>query len=74
MPAIIVNSLELTNEQKSELAMAFTSAFSKVTRVPMDRIYVFFAGYPLDSAAKGGELFLASPPEGIIGKFNQDGP
>jgi phenylpyruvate tautomerase PptA (4-oxalocrotonate tautomerase family) len=71
MPAIIVNSLELTADQKAELAMTFTSAFSKVTHVPMDRIYVFFAGYPLESASKGGELFSASPPQGIIGKFNQ---
>jgi phenylpyruvate tautomerase PptA (4-oxalocrotonate tautomerase family) len=71
MPAIIVNSLELTDDQKTELAMTFTSAFSTVTHVPMDRIYVFFAGYPLDSVAKGGELFSNAPPQGIIGKFNQ---
>jgi phenylpyruvate tautomerase PptA (4-oxalocrotonate tautomerase family) len=71
MPAIIVNSLELTDEQKRVLAETFTRAFSEETKVPMDRIYVFFAGYRLGDAASGGRLFADHPPEGIVGKFNQ---
>ncbi|MEN8174731.1 MAG: tautomerase family protein [Pseudomonadota bacterium] len=72
MPAIIVNSLELTHEQKATVAKKFTAIFSELTHVPEDRIYVFFDGYSLDDAAKGGELFSDSPPKGIVGKFNEE--
>lgn len=71
MPAIIVNSLELTDDQKRVLAETFTRAFSEQTRVPMDRIYVFFQGYPLADAAAGGRLFADAPPHGITGRFNE---
>jgi len=71
MPAIIVNSLELTDDQKRVLAEIFTRAFSEQTKVPMDRIYVFFAGYSLSDAASNGRLFVDHPPQGIFGKFNE---
>jgi phenylpyruvate tautomerase PptA (4-oxalocrotonate tautomerase family) len=71
VPAIIVNSLELTDDQKRVLADTFTRAFSDETKVPMDRIYVFFQGCPLSDAAAGGRLFADHPPQGIVGKFNQ---
>ncbi len=72
MPAITVQSLELTDEQKMVLAERFTALFSEVTKVPADRIYIFFDGYPLDSAARGGQLFSKNPPSGIIGKFSSE--
>lgn len=71
MPAIIVNSLELTDEQKRALAETFTRAFSEQTKVPMEKIYVFFQGYHLADAAAGGGLFCDHPPRGIVGKFNE---
>lgn len=71
MPSITVQSLELTDEQKEILAGIFTTAFSEQTKVPKDRIYVFFDGYPLDSAAADGKLFSKNPPKTIVGKFNQ---
>jgi len=70
MPAITVQSLELTDEQKAVLAERFTALFSELTKVPQDRIYVFFDGYPLDSVAKGPDLFSKNPPKGIVGKFD----
>ncbi len=71
MPAITVQSLELTDEQKEIVADKFISIFSEVTRVPKDRIYLFFDGYPLDCAAADGILFSKRPPKAAIGKFNQ---
>jgi len=71
MPAITIQSLELTEEQKVVLAEQFTSVFSEVSHVPKDRIYVFFDGYPLDCAAKNGELFSKNPPKFGVGKFAQ---
>lgn len=71
MPAIIVNSLELTEEQKAILCDKYITTFSEVTNVPKDRIYIFFQGYPLDSAGTNGVLFSKKPPpDQIIGKFN----
>jgi 4-oxalocrotonate tautomerase len=71
MPAIIVNSLELTEKQKEVLCDKYITAFSEVTNVPKDRIYIFFNGYPLDSAGTNGLLFSKNPPsDKIIGKFN----
>ena len=72
MPAIIVNSLELTQDQKRVMAREFAALFSRQTGVPEDRIYIFFQGYPLEDAAKGGDLFSDHPPQGIRGKFNED--
>jgi 4-oxalocrotonate tautomerase len=70
MPAITIQSLELTDQQKTTLAERFTSLFSELTDVPKDRIYIFFDGYPLDCAAKNGVLFSVDPPTHIRGKFN----
>ena len=71
MPAITIQSLELTDEQKEILADKYISIFSEVTRVPKDRIYLFFDGYTLDNAATNGMLFSKNPPKLAIGKFNQ---
>ncbi|MBT3383670.1 MAG: hypothetical protein HN778_07045 [Prolixibacteraceae bacterium] len=71
MPAITIQSLELTEEQKDILAETFISAFSEVTNVPKDRIYLFFDGYTLDNAAANGILFSKNPPKFAKGKFNQ---
>lgn len=71
MPAIIVNSLALTQEQKTNLAHDITKSFSDNTGVPMDRIYVFFAGRELEDASMGGILFSRHPPQNIHGKFNE---
>ena len=72
MPAIIINSLELTDKQKEVIAEKYTEIFSELTAVPKDRIYVFFDGYTLDNAAINGTLFSNSPPKTARGKFNQD--
>ncbi|MDD2717373.1 MAG: tautomerase family protein [Candidatus Wallbacteria bacterium] len=69
MPAITIQSLELTEEQKVVLAEKFTAIFSEVSHVPADKIYLFFDGYPLNSAAKGGQLFSKNPPKFGVGKF-----
>jgi phenylpyruvate tautomerase PptA (4-oxalocrotonate tautomerase family) len=71
MPAITIQSLELTDEQKDYLAKVFIGAFSEVTHVPPDRIYLFFDGYQLDSIATDGILFSKRPPKLAVGKFNQ---
>ncbi len=71
MPAITVQSLELAEEQKAFLAEKFIALFSEVTKVPQDRIYLFFDGYPLNCAVKGGKLFSENLPKGIVGKFNR---
>jgi len=71
MPAITIQSLELTDEQKEIVADKFITIFSEVTNVPKDRIYLFFDGYQLDSVAADGILFSKRPPKRAIGKFNQ---
>ncbi|MCX5785517.1 MAG: tautomerase family protein [Elusimicrobia bacterium] len=71
MPAITVQSLELTDEQKEIVADKFGAIFSEITKVPKDRIYIFFDGYALDCAAADGVLFSKRPPKAAIGKFNQ---
>ena len=71
MPAIVVNSLALTKDQKTKLASDITRSFSDATGVPMDRIYVFFEGYELEDTAMGGTLFSEHPPKNIHGKFNE---
>lgn len=72
MPAITIQSLELTDKQKEYLADKFIELFSNVTRVPKDRIYLFFDGYRLEDAATNGQVFSKSPPKAAIGKFNQE--
>jgi phenylpyruvate tautomerase PptA (4-oxalocrotonate tautomerase family) len=71
MPAITIQSLELTDEQKEIIADKFATVFSELTKVPLDRIYIFFDGYTLDNAATNGKLFSKNPPKAIVGKFNQ---
>ena len=71
MPAIVVNSLALSNDQKTKIAMDITRSVSENTGVPMDRIYVFFAGRELEDASMGGKLFSEHPPHNIHGKFNE---
>jgi tautomerase enzyme len=72
MPAIVINSIEMTDEQKRIIADKFISAFSEVTNVPKDRIYLFFNGYDLNEAATGGMLFSDNPPKNARAKFNAD--
>ena len=72
MPAIIIHSIEMTDEQKKLLADKFISAFSKVSNVPKDRIYLFFNGYELNEAATGGKLFSENPPKSAKAKFNAE--
>jgi len=71
MPAIIVHSLELTDEQKEILADKYITIFSEISKVPKDRIYLFFDGYTLDNAACDGILFSKRPPKVAVGKFSQ---
>ena len=70
MPAITIQSLELTDEQKEIIADKFGKIFSDLTKVPIDRIYIFFDGYPLDCAATNGQLFSKNPPKFAVGKFD----
>ncbi len=72
MPAIIIHSIEMTDEQKKLLADKFISAFSEVSNVPKDRIYLFFNGYELNEAATGGKLFSENPPKSAKAKFNAE--
>ena len=72
MPAITIQSLELTDEQKEIIAEKFGRIFSELTKVPIDRIYIFFDGYPLDCAATNGMLFSKNPPKVAVGKFSQE--
>lgn len=62
MPVIEISSLELTDEQKMEIAQQFTRTFAAVTRCPEERIYCFFHDYPLNSVAVAGHLVSESPP------------
>jgi len=69
MPVITIQSLELTDEQKDILADKFITILSDLTKVPKDRIYLFFDGYPLEDAACNGIRFSKSPPKFAVGKF-----
>ena len=71
MPAITIQSLELTDEQKEILADKFITIFSELSKVPKDRIYLFFDGYSLDNAACDGIVFSKRPPKLAVGKFSQ---
>lgn len=72
MPAITIQSLELTDGQKEIVADKFITILSEVTKVPKDRIYLFFDGYTLDNAAADGILFSKRPPKIAVGKFSQN--
>jgi phenylpyruvate tautomerase PptA (4-oxalocrotonate tautomerase family) len=71
MPAITIQSIELRQDQKEMLAQKFTALFSELTKVPQDRIYVFFDGYTLDNVARGDTLFAKNPPAQLIAKYNE---
>jgi 4-oxalocrotonate tautomerase len=70
MPVITIQSLEFTEDQKAVLAERVVEAVSDVSGVPKEGIYMFFDGYPLDSAAKGGKLFSKNPPKFGKGAFS----
>ena len=72
MPAITIQSLELTDKQKEIIAEKYITIFSELTNVPKDRIYLFFDGYTLDNTATNGILFSKNPPKHIKGKFNEE--
>lgn len=72
MPAITIQSLELTKQQKEILADKYIQIFSEVTNVPKDRVYLFFDGYKLDEAATNGVLFSTNPNIKARGEFNKD--
>jgi 4-oxalocrotonate tautomerase len=72
MPAIIIHSIEMTDEQKAIVAEKFISTFSEVTNVPKDRIYLFFNGYGLNECGTGGKLLSEVPPKSAKAKFNAD--
>jgi len=57
MPAIIIHSIEMTDEQKKVVADKFISTFSEVTNVPKDRIYLFFNGYDLNECGTEANCF-----------------
>jgi phenylpyruvate tautomerase PptA (4-oxalocrotonate tautomerase family) len=69
MPVITMQSLPLTDEQRSTLAEAFSRTVSEVTHVPEDKIYVFFSEHALNCTAKGGKLFSEAPPQFGKGNF-----
>ncbi len=71
MPAIIINSIEMTDEQKKVIADKFITTFSEVTNVPKDRVYLFFNGYALNEVSTGGKLFSELPATGARHKFNE---
>ena len=72
MPAIIINSIEMTDKQKAVIADKFVSVFSEVTGVPKDRVYLFFNGYDLSDVVIGGKLCSENPPKFAKAKFNAD--
>jgi len=68
MPVIMIHTLELLEEQKKTIAKKYTEILAEQTKVPPDRIYVFFSGYPLDGIAAGGVLNSEVPAE-ILAQF-----
>lgn len=72
MPVITIQSLELTKEQKERIADQFIEILSEETKVPEDRIYLFFDGYELEDAAANKSLFSKSKPKRAVGKFNKE--
>ncbi|MBR1419871.1 MAG: tautomerase family protein [Selenomonadaceae bacterium] len=72
MPAITIQSLELSDSQKRILAKKFVETFAEITNVPKDRVYLFFDGYTLDNVGTGGIRFSDKPTQRAWGKFNED--
>jgi len=62
MPVIQISTLELTEEQKMDIARKFTRILSDSTKVPEERIYCLFHDFPLQSIAMGGHLVSETPP------------
>lgn len=56
MPVIMINSLELLDYQKKNIAKRVTEVLSRETNVPEEAVYVFFGGYPLNGISAGGVL------------------
>jgi len=69
MPVISINSLELLEEQKKRIAQKYTKILSEETKVPEERIYVFFVGYDVEDIAAGGVLNSELPDE-VLKQFN----
>jgi quinol monooxygenase YgiN/phenylpyruvate tautomerase PptA (4-oxalocrotonate tautomerase family) len=63
MPVIMVHTLDLLEEQKKVIAKKYTEILAELTKVPEERIYVFFSGYPLEGIAAGGVLNSDVPAE-----------
>ena len=57
----------------ASLAERIADVVSEVSGVPKDRIYIFFDGYPLDSASVNGKLFSKNPPKFGKGAFSAPG-
>jgi len=68
MPVITISALDLLEKQKRIIARKYTEILAEQTKVPPERIYVFFGGYPLDGIAAGGVLNSEVPPE-ILKQF-----
>jgi phenylpyruvate tautomerase PptA (4-oxalocrotonate tautomerase family) len=71
MPAITIQSLELTDDQKAVIADKYVSIFSELTNVPKDRIYIFFDGYTPDNVGTNGVVFSKNLPKTIRARFNE---
>lgn len=71
MPTITIQSLELRDDQKKRLADEFIRILSEETKVPEDRIYLFFDGYKLEDVGCNRVLFSERPPKKAVGKFNE---
>ena len=70
MPAIMVHTVELKDEHKRIIADQFATILAELTKVPKERIYVFFNGYPFDSIGQGGTLVSDFSPK--PGDFDVD--
>lgn len=75
MPVIMLHSLELLEEQKKRIAKKYTQILSEETKVPEERIYCFFSGYPVEDIAAGGVLNSEVPDEimkGFVTKYSEE--
>jgi quinol monooxygenase YgiN/phenylpyruvate tautomerase PptA (4-oxalocrotonate tautomerase family) len=75
MPVIMIHTLELLEEQKKVIAQKYTEILAAQTKVPPERIYVFFSGYPLDGIAAGGVLNSDVPASALkqfVTKYTAD--
>lgn len=61
MPVIMVHTLELRDEDKMIIAQKYTQILADLTKVPPEKIYVLFNGYPLEGIATGGHLVAEYP-------------